>query len=142
MEEPGRMEEERRLCYVGMTRAKEKLLLTYAEVRRLYGREEYHRPSRFLSELPEELLDQVRPKASYQAPAGKRSFRTIPSAAEEAGLKLGQSVNHAKFGQGVVLAVEGNGAHTRVQVKFAEQGSKWLVLAYANLTILDGCLNQ
>jgi len=135
--EPGRMEEERRLCYVGMTRAMEKLVMSYAEIRRLYGREEYHRPSRFLSELPNALVDEVRPKATFQPPAGKSR---IPSAAEEAGFKLGQSVSHAKFGQGVVLAVEGSGAHTRVQVKFVTQGSKWLVLAYANLTVLDDCL--
>jgi len=138
MEEPGRLEEERRLCYVGMTRAKEKLVLSYAEIRRQYGREEYHRPSRFLNELPEELLDNVRPKAKFQAPPlRQKSTRSMPSAADEAGLRLGQSVTHAKFGHGVVLAVEGNGAHTRVQVKFANDGTKWLVLAYANLTILD-----
>ncbi len=142
LEDPARLEEERRLCYVGMTRAMEKLVMSYAEVRRLYGREEYHRPSRFLRELPEELVDEVRPKAKFQAPAQRQSFNSMHSAAQEAGLKLGQSVSHAKFGQGVVLAVEGSGAHTRVQVKFADDGSKWLVLAYANLTILDGCLNQ
>lgn len=136
LEEPGRLEEERRLCYVGMTRAMEKLILSYAEVRRQYGREEYHRPSRFLRELPAELIDEVRVKARYQAPVSQKTF---PSAAKEAGLKLGQNVNHTKFGQGVVLAVEGSGAHTRVQVKFAADGSKWLVLAYANLTILDDC---
>ncbi|AHE67781.1 DNA helicase II [Legionella oakridgensis] len=132
IEEPGRLEEERRLCYVGMTRSMEKLIMTYAEVRRQYGREEYHRPSRFLRELPAELLDEVRPKAHYQFPAPNNK---VPSAAEEAGLKLGQSVHHVKFGHGVVLAVEGSGAHTRVQVKFAEHGMKWLVLAYANLTL-------
>ncbi len=132
MEEPGRLEEERRLCYVGMTRAMEKLVISYAEIRRQYGREEYHRPSRFLSELPVELLDEVRAKARYQAPVSKQS---VPSAVNDMGFRLGQTVNHAKFGQGVILAVEGGGAHTRVQVKFAEHGSKWLVLAYANLTV-------
>lgn len=137
LEEPGRLEEERRLCYVGMTRAMEKLVFSYAEVRRQYGREEYHRPSRFLRELPQELLDEVRVKARFQAPMTQK---TIPSAvAKEAGLKLGQNVTHAKFGQGVVLAVEGSGAHTRVQVKFAAHGNKWLVLAYANLTALEDC---
>jgi DNA helicase-2/ATP-dependent DNA helicase PcrA len=133
MEEPGRLEEERRLCYVGMTRAMQKLVMSYAEIRRQYGREEYHRPSRFLSELPQELLDEVRPKARFQAPAGisKSIASTI---AEDSGFQLGESVSHAKFGQGVILAVEGGGAHTRVQVRFAQQGSKWLVLAYANLS--------
>jgi DNA helicase-2/ATP-dependent DNA helicase PcrA len=131
MEEPGRLEEERRLCYVGMTRAMQKLVISYAEIRRQYGREEYHRPSRFLSELPAELLDEIRPKARFQVPVSRH---TAPSVVEESGFRLGQNVNHPKFGSGVILAVEGGGAHTRVQVKFAEHGSKWLVLAYANLT--------
>lgn len=135
-DEPGRLEEERRLCYVGMTRAMRKLIISYAEVRRVYGREEYHRQSRFLRELPEELLDEVRVKARYQqaAPSGKTYSSAIkdPSPA----IPLGQTVNHAKFGQGVVLAVEGTGAHTRVQVKFSEHGVKWLVLAYANLAVI------
>ncbi|CAM4437880.1 MAG: DNA helicase II [Legionella sp.] len=141
MEEPGRLEEERRLCYVGMTRAMKKLILSYAEVRRQYGREEYHRPSRFLRELPQELLDEVRVKARFQSPASTNfAPRTkepmiAKVQAQDAGLPLGQSVSHAKFGQGVVLAVEGSGAHTRVQVKFREHGVKWLVLAYANLII-------
>ncbi|WP_133130303.1 DNA helicase II [Legionella yabuuchiae] len=131
VEEPGRLEEERRLCYVGMTRAMEKLVLTYAEIRRQYGREEYHRPSRFLRELPAKYLDELRPKASYQPVSKPSSF---PSADNDSGFQLGQSVHHAKFGHGVVLAVEGSGAHTRVQVNFDCHGSKWLVVAYANLT--------
>ncbi len=131
MEDPQRLEEERRLCYVGMTRAMQQLVLSYAEIRRQYGREEYHRPSRFLSELPPELLDEVRVKARFKAPM---SHPRASSVIEETGFRLGDSVNHAKFGQGVILAVEGGGAHTRVQVKFIEQGSKWLVLAYANLS--------
>lgn len=135
LEEPGRLEEERRLCYVGMTRAMRKLVLSYAEIRRLYGREEYHRPSRFLRELPEQLLDEVRVKARFQ-PASTRQVK-IPSVAEQSGIPMGQNVVHAKFGQGIVLAVEGSGAHTRVQVKFSEHGVKWLVLAYANLTVVD-----
>ncbi|MCC5014126.1 MULTISPECIES: DNA helicase II [unclassified Legionella] len=138
VEEPGRLEEERRLCYVGMTRAMEKLVLSYAEVRRQYGREEYHRPSRFLRELPEGLVDEVRVKSRMQMPVSPKNLAS--AVAKEAGLKLGQNVTHAKFGQGVVLAVEGSGAQTRVQIKFAEEGSKWLVLAYANLTILEDCM--
>lgn len=128
--EPGRLEEERRLCYVGMTRAMEKLVMTYAEIRRQYGREEYHRPSRFLNELPSELLDEVRPKARFQIPSRPKVEFTM---SEDSGFYLGETVHHAKFGQGVILAVEGGGAHTRVQVKFVDHGSKWLVLAYANL---------
>lgn len=137
IEEPARLEEERRLCYVGMTRAMQKLILSYAEVRRLYGREEYHRPSRFLREIPAELVDEIRVKARFQAPPMQKMQSFSDSAAKEAGLKLGQTVCHAKFGQGVVLAVEGSGAHTRVQIKFAKEGSKWLVLAYANLTTME-----
>jgi DNA helicase-2/ATP-dependent DNA helicase PcrA len=132
IEEPGRLEEERRLCYVGMTRAMERLVMSYAEVRRQYGRETYHRPSRFLGELPPELIHDVRPKARFQVPSNKQ---TSLSSEHESGFRLGQSVRHAKFGQGVILDIEGGGAHTRVQVNFAEQGSKWLVLAYANLTV-------
>ncbi len=132
IEEPSRLEEERRLCYVGMTRAMERLVMSFAEVRRQYGREEYHRPSRFLSEIPRELFDEVRPKAHYQAPKS----HTVASKSEtDSGLRLGQNVVHPKFGQGVILAVEGEGAHTRVQVKFVDHDSKWLVLAYANLTV-------
>ena len=137
LEEPGRLEEERRLCYVGMTRAMKKLVLSYAEVRRQYGREEYHRPSRFLRELPLDLLDEIRVKARFQPATSTRN--KMPSAAEEAGIPMGQNVVHAKFGQGIVLAVEGAGAHTRVQVKFSEHGIKWLVLAYANLTVVGEC---
>ncbi|WP_392537497.1 DNA helicase II [Legionella sp. 227] len=135
LEEPGRLEEERRLCYVGMTRAMRKLVLSYAEIRRQYGREEYHRSSRFLRELPQELLNEVRVKAKFQSPVISRNKPTVMPEAETSGLSLGQSVTHAKFGQGVVLAVEGSGAHTRVQVKFREHGVKWLVLAYANLAV-------
>lgn len=136
LDDMGRLEEERRLCYVGMTRAMEKLVLSYAEVRRQYGREEYHRPSRFVRELPLELLDEIRVKSRFQAPhQEKNESRLLP----DCGFKLGQSVLHAKFGQGVILAIEGSGAHTRVQVKF-ESDMKWLVLAYANLTIHEDCM--
>lgn len=131
--EPLRLEEERRLCYVGMTRAMRKLVLSYAEIRRQYGREEYHRPSRFLNELPEGLLDELRVKAKFQPTIISTAKTSL--APETPGLPLGKNVNHAKFGQGVVLALEGSGAHTRVQVKFKEHGVKWLVLAYANLAV-------
>jgi len=128
------LEEERRLCYVGMTRAKEHLYLTYAERRRLYGHESYGQPSRFLSEIPSELVEDIRPqvKVSRVISAGKK-----PSAGwrepAPSGLKLGQEVTHAKFGPGVVVNYEGQGKHARVQVNFQDVGMKWLVLAYANL---------
>ena len=126
-EDFAKMEEERRLCYVGMTRAMQKLILTHAEIRRQYGREEYHRPSRFLRELPSELLDEVRIKAKVSKPSG-----SLPSQ-NDTGFALGTNVQHAKFGSGVVLAVEGCGPSARVQVKFSQYGTKWLVVAYANL---------
>lgn len=143
MEEPSRLEEERRLCYVGMTRAMDILVLSYAEVRRIYGREEYHRPSRFLAEIPEEFLAQVRPNARFKAPkaftaGSKTSFDVKKSSSSMAiadtGFSIGERVNHPKFGSGLIFAAEGSGAHTRVQVKFDREGVKWLVLAYANLT--------
>jgi len=138
MEEPERLEEERRLCYVGMTRAMKTLVLSYAEVRRLYGREEYHRPSRFLVEIPDEFLSEVRVKARFKAPVDSGFERKSHSSTLEAssGFRIGQTVNHTKFGVGVILNAEGSGAHTRVQVKFEREGMKWLVLAYANLTSL------
>jgi ATP-dependent DNA helicase UvrD/PcrA len=125
--EPGKIEEERRLCYVGMTRAMEKLVLSYAEIRRLYGREEYHRMSRFLNELPLELVDEIRVKLSHS--------KSAVIVDDSAPFQLGQVVNHTKFGSGVVVNYEGSGAHSRVQVNFDGNGMKWLVLAYANLTV-------
>jgi DNA helicase-2/ATP-dependent DNA helicase PcrA len=121
-----KLEEERRLCYVGMTRAKEQLVMTYAEVRRLYGREESHRPSRFLKELPDGLLNVVR---------GYDAMKKAPSRVNAPDLpyQIGQKVNHASFGEGIVLAYEGGGAHLTVQVRFQDVGTKWLVVAYANL---------
>lgn len=135
IEEPGRLEEERRLAYVGITRAREQLVLTYAESRRLHGVESYARPSRFLTEIPADLLHEVRPKVQVSRPAftGHRDFaaRDAPTP-----FKLGQRVRHASFGEGVVLSYEGAGNHTLVEVNFAEAGRKRLVLAYANLASL------
>ncbi len=131
-EEAGRLEEERRLCYVGMTRAMEQLILTYAEIRRQYGREEYHRPSRFLSELPTKLLNQIRSQSAFSGKVTSHSLST--SVTEDSGFYLGETVYHPKFGTGTVLALEGSGAHQRIQVNFDLHGSKWLVLAYANLS--------
>ena len=133
-EEPGRMEEERRLCYVGITRAREKLFITHAERRRLHGADVYGTPSRFVTELPAELLDEVRPRLQVSRPA-MAQHRLMPRepAAGPGGLRLGQAVRHAKFGEGIVLQYEGSGASARVQVNFAGEGAKWLVAAYANL---------
>ncbi len=135
-------EEERRLCYVGITRAREALTLTWAESRRLHGRDHYPAPSRFLAELPRELLREVRADGrSGVLPAQRVPVTRAPALAgiatdAEADLRLGQRVVHQVFGEGVVLNLEGRGAQARVQVNFAEAGAKWLVSAYAGL---KGC---
>jgi DNA helicase-2/ATP-dependent DNA helicase PcrA len=123
---------------VGITRARQKLVLTYAEARRLHGQDMYGIPSRFLREIPANLLNEVRPRVQVSRPASGFATRPAPGHAslETPGLKLGQTVTHAKFGPGVVTDYEGSGAHARVQVNFASEGSKWLVLAYANLQAL------
>jgi DNA helicase-2/ATP-dependent DNA helicase PcrA len=147
------LEEERRLAYVGTTRAMQQLYLTYAEQRRLHGIDSYGQPSRFIREIPEELLEEVRPRVQ----AGRGSYGSggfnarddyarsdfAPRRASTAsgvkaepvapGLKLGARVRHAKFGSGVILNIEGQGPHARVQVNFEAAGSKWLMLQYANL---------
>ena len=129
-EEPGRLEEERRLCYVGMTRAMEQLIMCYAIVRRQYGREERHRPSRFLAEIPKVLQKEIGVK-----PASSRSMsqETMSWTDEPVMFPKGSKVTHAKFGMGIVIATEGSGPGGRVQVRFKNAGEKWLVLAYANL---------
>ena len=131
-EEPGRMEEERRLAYVGMTRAMSKLTLTYAESRKLYGQERFNAPSRFIREIPDEHMREVRLRNTVTRPTMFSSSGSAVSNETDTGFQLGQRVVHPKFGEGVVMNAEGAGAHARVQVNFAE-GSKWLVLAYAPL---------
>ena len=141
IDEPGRLEEERRLCYVGMTRARQRLHVSYAEKRRLHGQENYAIPSRFLRELPQGLLQEVRPQPTYGGFGGGLDGAAAPVAASslyadeaaEAELALGSRVQHPRFGEGVVLNYEGNGPHARVQVNFHDAGPKWLVVAYANL---------
>ncbi len=133
-DEPGRMEEERRLCYVGMTRAMQKLYITYAESRRLYGQDKYHTASRFIREMPSDCVEEVRLKSTISRPVHNRFSQSISHASfEETGFQLGERVVHRKFGEGIVLNYEGSGEHGRVQVNFDEFGSKWLVLAYAKL---------
>ncbi len=132
------LEEERRLCYVGMTRAMQELYLTYAEQRRLYGNDTYGAPSRFIKEIPGEFLEEIRPQVRTTRPVfrGRRASGASFKEAAPAGVKLGQRVRHRKFGEGMVLNYEGQGAQARVQVNFERAGSKWLVLAYANLEAL------
>ncbi|HZW17178.1 MAG TPA: DNA helicase II [Luteimonas sp.] len=136
VEESGRLEEERRLAYVGITRARQKLVLSYAESRRLHGQDMYGVPSRFLREIPAALLNEVRPKVQVSRPMYASTLRRNRGHAvvdETPGIRLGQNVTHVKFGNGIVTDIEGGGAHARVQVNFEDVGSKWLVLAYANL---------
>ncbi|MBU1618910.1 MAG: DNA helicase II [Gammaproteobacteria bacterium] len=130
-----RLEEERRLCYVGMTRAMQKLYLTHAESRRLYGQEQYNRPSRFIREIPADCLEEIRLTTNVSKPTQMNRFGSAAShsAFENTGFKLGQRVLHDKFGEGTVLNYEGTGPQSRIQVNFDELGSKWLVTAYARL---------
>lgn len=138
LEESGRLEEERRLAYVGITRARQKLVLCYAESRRIHGQDNYNVPSRFLREIPRELLNEVRPKVQVSRTASLGAARGGPvhGIVEAAPIKLGANVEHPTFGGGVVVDYEGSGAHARVQVQFDEVGAKWLVMAYANLTVM------
>lgn len=135
------LEEERRLCYVGITRAMQKLYMCHAESRRLHGEENLTRPSRFLREIPEELRQEVRMKgqivrgSSWAGSGSGYSSAKSGSTPYETGLafSLGQRVRHPKFGEGVVLNSEGNGNNARIQINFHAEGSKWLVMAYARL---------
>ena len=126
--EPGRMEEERRLCYVGITRAMRELYLTWAESRRLYGTEQQHPPSRFIREIPPALLEEVRARGSFARP-----LSGAPSAASADGFQLGMRVLHPKFGEGTLIHFEGQGPNARLQINFDQVGSKWLVSQYARL---------
>ena len=135
------LEEERRLAYVGTTRAMRQLYLTYAEKRVLHGMERYGTPSRFIEEIPTELVEEVRPgmqsarrHSGHDAGLGGIARRATGGSAEVApGLRLGTRVRHGKFGDGIILTIEGQGPQARVQVNFEQQGAKWLMLAYANL---------
>ena len=138
--DPHGLEEERRLCYVGITRARDTLYVTCAEQRRLHGMDSYSQPSRFIKEIPAEVIEEVRPKVqvSRPLPAARRpragNGGLVPGA--DLGIRLGQRVRHGKFGDGVILNCEGQGAHARVEVNFEKAGTKWLVLSYANLDLM------
>ena len=142
IDEPGRLEEERRLCYVGITRAEQQLYLTCADARRHHGRMMHPVPSRFLGEIPEHLIDQIRPihaqpAAWQQAGGNSDNVATRSHKANETGFEIGQTVRHAKFGEGTILDVEGSGSSARVQVNFGSHGSKWLILSFAKLTAVS-----
>lgn len=134
----GRLQEERRLAYVGITRAKRKLTISYAELRRLYGKEERHIPSRFIEELPEENIREIRLRGNINRAANfgtvaKHPPKTTASILEDDVWKMGQKVYHAKFGQGTIINVEGSGEATRLQIAFQGNGIKWLIAKMAKL---------
>jgi DNA helicase-2/ATP-dependent DNA helicase PcrA len=131
-EEPGRLEEERRLCYVGITRAMEKLVITYAECRRLHGSDSYNTPSRFVREIPAHLLQEVRLRGAITQPVSSLTQARVP----DTELSLGQRVYHKVFGEGIVLNFEGRGASARVEVNFDTEGGQGVVLQYANLQLM------
>jgi DNA helicase-2/ATP-dependent DNA helicase PcrA len=129
------LEEERRLCYVGATRAMRQLYITYAEQRRLYGVDQYGQPSRFISELPADLIEEIRPRLQVSRPVFVRRSTSLDEPPSHS-MRMGSRVRHAKFGDGVVLNFEGNGPQARIQVNFEGQGTKWLMLSYANLEVV------
>ncbi|WP_312933175.1 DNA helicase II [Pseudomonas sp.] len=139
LEEPGRLEEERRLAYVGITRAMRQLVMTYAETRRLYGSETYNKVSRFVREIPAGLVQEVRLSNSVSRPFGgaqtPASSLFANASIPQTAFSLGQRVQHSVFGEGTILNFEGSGAQARVQVNF-DEGSKWLMLGYAKLEAL------
>jgi DNA helicase-2/ATP-dependent DNA helicase PcrA len=139
LEDPEGLEEERRLCYVGATRAMRELYLTCAEQRRLHGVDSVGQPSRFIGEIPAELLEEVRPRIRVSRPVYRRAEAVAPGGRmsdPDQPVRLGQRVRHGKFGEGIVLNCEGAGAHARVQVNFETCGAKWLVMSYANLELM------
>ena len=141
MDKIASLEEERRLCYVGITRAKSKLYLTHAESRRLHGEVNLCRPSRFIKEIPKQLIDEIKLKTTISRTKvnrrnGMRDSLSSGAEIPQTEISLGQRVAHGKFGEGVVLNYEGQGSNARVQVNFDAAGSKWLVLSYAKLEVL------
>ncbi|MDO5055301.1 MAG: DNA helicase II [Pasteurella oralis] len=132
-EEPGRLEEERRLAYVGITRAKQKLTICYAESRRLYAKEERHLPSRFIAELPSECIQEVRLRGTVTRAMNQQKVGSVAPTLNESEWKMGQKVLHAKFGQGTIINVEGADNNTRLQIAFQNQGIKWLIAHLAKL---------
>jgi len=128
------LEEERRLCYVGITRARKLLTLTYTQYRRLHGSDYYPQPSRFIDEIPAELLCEIRMGGNVTESLFRKKITR--SGSKDGKLTLGQRVSHTKFGEGVILNLEGDGDNMRIQVNFEKAGSKWLVASYANLQLI------
>ncbi len=138
--DPQGLEEERRLCYVGITRAMQSLYITHAEQRRLHGMDNFSQASRFIAEIPDDYIEEIRPRVQVARPMYSsrptQRQRSATSSDNELGIRLGQQVRHKKFGDGVILNYEGQGAHARVEVNFESAGTKWLVLSYANLELM------
>jgi DNA helicase-2/ATP-dependent DNA helicase PcrA len=141
LDDAGGLEEERRLAYVGITRAMQKLYLCFAESRRMHGSEKFNTVSRFVRDIPGHLIEEVRLQSQVHRPtsyaaavASSAHSPAMSDSGTETGFSLGQRVSHSHFGEGVILNFEGNGSHARVQVNFDNEGSKWLVLAYAKLS--------
>ncbi|UVK78156.1 MAG: ssDNA translocase and dsDNA helicase - DNA helicase II [Sodalis sp. Fse] len=135
LDDSGRLEEERRLAYVGVTRAMDKLTITYAETRWLYGKEVFHQPSRFLSEIPQKCMEQVRLRASVIRQVNNQIIGARLNE-NNSGFMRGQRVHHSKFGEGTVVNLEGSGEHSRLQIMFQGHGIKWIAAIYAQLEIL------
>lgn len=133
MGEGSGLEEERRLCYVGMTRAMQKLYFSYAETRYLHGMEKFNVPSRFITETPQELIEAVRPTVKISRPAAFTNYTQPEDESQIPGLRVGQRVKHPRFGAGIIIGAEGKGEHARVHVKFDQHGAKWLVASFAKL---------
>ncbi|HUQ11682.1 MAG TPA: DNA helicase II [Steroidobacteraceae bacterium] len=123
------IEEERRLAYVGTTRAMKQLYVTYAEQRRLHGMDNFGTPSRFINEIPEELVEEVRPRIQISRPVAAGRFKPVTEELAP-GVRLGARVRHKKFGEGVILKVEGQGPQANIQVNFASMGVKIMMLEY------------
>ena len=127
MNDPVHMEEERRLCYVGVTRAMRKLFMTYAELRRMHGKEVYHRASRFLHEIPVEFIDEIRFRTKVSRP---QTFNSTYQPEAQGGFRIGQEVKHRIFGSGTVIDCEGDGSDMKVKVRFENVGTKMLIASY------------
>ena len=138
-DEPHLLDEERRLCYVGMTRAMKSLTLSYASRRFLHGQSFYSLSSRFLDEIPKSFLNYIKnesTKNSYQGYEKNTNVSNKMIATSDSIYSIGQIVKHAKFGLGTILNYEGSGDSMRLQINFQKAGTKWLISSYANLEIV------
>ena len=137
------IEEERRLCYVGITRAMKQLTICYAESRRLYGKETLNRPSQFLREIPKQTIQEVRVNSSEVRPTTFSGHATTGLSGggqevefEGVHFQVGQLVRHSTFGEGCILNCEGSGPRARIEVNFDLEGNKWLMAQYAKLELI------